>query len=260
MITSSHLHELWSYRELIIRLAWSDFKLRYKSSALGFFWSLLEPLLMLVVLYVVFSHLMRIQVEHYQLFLLLGIILWNFLSRGTSMGIWGIMGKPSLVQKVYFPRDILVISTCITALMMTLLEFVVLIIFMAIFGVLPGWTIAYFPIIFMFEFVIILGLSLALSALNVYFRDVQFIWGVVLQAGFFATPILYPITIFPENVRWIVMLNPMARIITILRDCTLYRIAPEPMSVVYVAVSSLVVLLIGYFIFDRLEPKFAEAI
>jgi len=260
LITSSHLHELWSYRELIIRLAWSDFKLRYKSSALGFFWSLLEPLLMLVVLYVVFSHLMRIQVEHYQLFLLLGIILWNFLSRGTSMGIWGIMGKPSLVQKVYFPRDILVISTCITALMMTLLEFVVLIIFMAIFGVLPGWTIAYFPIIFMFEFVIILGLSLALSALNVYFRDVQFIWGVVLQAGFFATPILYPITIFPENVRWIVMLNPMARIITILRDCTLYRIAPEPMSVVYVAVSSLVVLLIGYFIFDRLEPKFAEAI
>ena len=260
MLTSSHFHELWSYRDLIIRLAWSDFKLRYKSSALGFFWSLLEPLLMLLVLYVVFSNLMRVQVEHYQLFLLLGIVLWNFLDRGTSMSIWGIVGKPSLVQKVYFPRDILVISTCTTALMMTALEFVVFVLFMAVFRVLPGLTLAFFPVLFVCEFLMILGLSLALSALNVYFRDVQFIWRLIVQVGFFATPILYPITIFPERIRWIVMLNPMAQIITMMRDCTLYRISPEPLNLVYVAVSTLVVLLLGYFIFEHLEPKFAEAI
>ena len=260
MLTPSHLHELWSYRDLIIRLAWSDFKLRYKNSALGFFWSLLEPLLMLLVLYVVFSNLMRIQVEHYQLFLLLGIILWNFLDRGTSMSIWGIIGKPGLVQKVYFPRDILVISTCATALMMTALEFVVFVIFMAIFRVLPGMTIAYFPILFIFEFLTILGLSMALSALNVYFRDVQFIWRLIVQVGFFATPVIYPITIFPENVRWIVMLNPMALIITMMRDCILYKIPPEPYNLAYVALFTLVVLLLGYFIFDQLEPKLAEAI
>jgi lipopolysaccharide transport system permease protein len=251
---------LWSHRELILRLAWSDFKLRYKSSALGFFWSLLEPLLMLVVLYVVFSNLMRIQVEHYQLFLLLGIILWNFMDRGTSMSIWGIIGKPSLVQKIYFPRDILVISTCITALMMTALEFVVFIIFMAVFRVLPGHTIAYFPVLFLFEFLIVLGLSMALSSLDVYFRDVQFIWRLIVQVGFFATPVLYPITIFPENVRWIVMLNPMAQVLTMMRDCTLYRIAPDPLNLTYVAISAMALLLLGYSIFDRLEPKFAEAI
>lgn len=260
MLTLSHLHELRSYRDLIIRLAWSDFKLRYKSSALGFFWSLLEPLLMLLVLYVVFSNLMRIQIEHYQLFLLLGIILWNFLDRGTSMSIWGLIGKPSLVQKVYFPRDILVISTDITALMMTALEFIVFIIFMIVFRVLPGTTILYFPILFVFEFLIILGLSMALSALNVYFRDVQFIWRVIVQIGFFATPILYPITIFPENIRWIVMLNPMAQIITMMRDCILYGIPPEPLNLTCVALSALVVLLFGYFIFNQMEPKFAEAI
>ena len=248
------------YRELILRLAWSDFKLRYKNSALGFFWSLLEPLLMLVILYIVFSNLMRIQVEHYQLFLLLGIILWNFLDRGTSMSIWGIVGKPSLVQKVYFPRDILVLSTCITALMMTALEFTVFITFMAIFRVMPEISIVYFPILFIFEFLIIVGLSAALSALNVYFRDVQFIWRLIVQVGFFATPILYPITIFPENVRWIVMLNPMAQILTLMRDCTLYRIPPEPLNLIYIALSALVVILLGYFIFDRMEPKFAEAI
>ena len=89
---------------------------------------------MLLVLYVVFSHLMKIQVEHYQLFLLLGIILWNFLDRGTSMGIFGIVGKPALVQKVYFPRDVLIISACTTALMMTALEFIVFVAFMAVLG------------------------------------------------------------------------------------------------------------------------------
>ena len=260
MLTQSHLHELWNYRDLILRLAWSDFKLRYKSSALGFFWSLLEPLLMLLVLYVVFSNLMRIQVEHYQLFLLLGIVLWNFLDRGTSMSIWGIVGKPSLVQKVYFPRDILVISTCITALMMTALEFVVFIIFMVIFRVLPGWTVAYFPILFVFEFLTILGLSMALSSLNVYFRDVQFIWRLIVQVGFFGTPVIYPITIFPEKIRWIMMLNPIAQIITMMRDCTLYNIQPEPLNLAYVAISTFILLILGYFIFDRLEPRFAEAI
>ena len=260
MLSRSHIRELLGYRDLILKLAWSDFKLRYKSSALGFFWSLLEPLLMLLVLYAVFSNLMRIQVEHYQLFLLLGIILWNFLDRGTSMSIWGIVGKPSLVQKVYFPRDILVLSTCFTALMMTALEFVVFIIFMAVFRVLPGMTIAYFPILLIFEFLIIMGLSLALSALNVYFRDVQFIWKLIIQVGFFATPVIYPITIFPENARWIVMLNPMALIITMMRDCTLYRIPPEPFDLAYVALSALVILMIGGFIFDRMEPRFAEAI
>jgi lipopolysaccharide transport system permease protein len=241
-------------------LAWSDFKLRYKNSALGFFWSLLEPMLMLLVLYVVFSNLMRVQVEHYQLFLLLGIILWNFLDRGTSMSIWGIIGKPSLVQKVYFPRDILILSTCSTALMMTSLEFVVFIIFMAVFRVVPGMAVMYFPILFIFEFLIVLGLSMALSALNVYFRDVQFIWRLIVQVGFFATPILYPITIFPERIRWIVMLNPMALIITMSRDSILYRASPEPLNLAYVALSALTVLALGYFLFDRLEPKFAEAI
>jgi lipopolysaccharide transport system permease protein len=260
MITPSHIQELYGYRELIFKLAWSDFKLRYKNSALGFFWSLLEPMLMLLVLYVVFSNLMRIQVENYQLFLLLGIILWNFLDRGTSMSIWGIIGKPSLVQKVYFPRDILVLSTCLTALMMTSLEFLVFVIFMAVFRVVPGVTIAYFPLIFIFQFLTVLGLSLALSALNVYFRDVQFIWRLAVQVGFFATPILYPISIFPARVQWIVMLNPMAMIITMMRDVTLYRLAPDPLSILYVAAASMAILLLGYMIFKKLEPKFAEAI
>lgn len=260
MITPEHIRELWGYRSLMAKLAWSDFKLRYKNSVLGFFWTLLEPLLMLLVLYVVFSHLMRVQVEHYQLFLLLGIVLWNFLARGTTMGIFGIIGKPGLVQKVYFPRDVLVISACLTAVMMTFLELLVFAAFMILFRVAPGITILYAPAIFSLQFLIVFGLSLGLSALNVYFRDVQFIWNVILQAGFFATPVLYPITIFPEDLQNIVMLNPIARIISMLRDCTLYNTSPAFEDLIYVSILAAAILLIGYAIFDHLEPRFAEEI
>lgn len=176
------------------------------------------------------------------------------------MAIFGIVGKPSLVQKVYFPRDILIISACTTALMMTLLELLVFVAFMAAFRVVPSATIIYFPLIFVLQFAIVLGLSLGLSALNVYFRDVQFIWRVILQAGFFATPILYPITIFPPNLQTLVMLNPIARVISMLRDCTLYQTGPSLGSIAYVAISAVVILLVGYLIFDHLEPKFAEEI
>lgn len=162
--------------------------------------------------------------------------------------------------KGLFSRHILVISTCITALMMTSLEFLVFVVFMAAFRVLPGLTIVYFPLLLVLELLTIVGLSMALSAMNVYFRDVQFIWRVILQVGFFATPVIYPITIFPENVRWIVMLNPMALIVTMMRDCVLYGIAPGAMALVYVAILTLSALALGYLVFMRLEPKFAEAI
>ena len=120
-----HIANLYAYRQLIWQLAWSEFKLRYKNSVLGYFWSLLEPLLMLTVLYYVFSHLMKMQIENYQLFLLLGIIIWNFLSRATSIGMNSIVGKPSLIKKIYFPRDIFVISSCLTALLMSVFESIV---------------------------------------------------------------------------------------------------------------------------------------
>jgi len=113
------MRELWDYRHLTFKLAMSEFKLRYKNSVLGFFWSLLEPLLMLLVLYMVFTNFMKVKIEHYQLFLLMGLISWNMLSRGTTMSLNSILGKSSLVKKVYFPRQVLVISSSITALMMT---------------------------------------------------------------------------------------------------------------------------------------------
>ncbi len=258
MMAFDHLRTLYGYRNLIWTLAWGEFKQRYKNSVLGYFWSLLEPLLMLVVLYVVFSNLMRIQVEYYQLFLLLGIILWNFLSRATSMGLNAILGKPSMVQKIYFPREILVLSSCITALLMSIFESLVFVAFMIVFRVPLSANLIYVPLILVILFLLSLGLSLALAALNVFYRDVQFIWAVIIQAGFFATPILYPVDIFGEELQRIFLLNPMAHIIMTARDVIIYSTPAAAGSLLYAGAMSLVTLIIGYIIFAHYEPRFAE--
>ena len=247
-----------NYRHLIRKIAISDFKLRYKNSVLGFFWSLLEPLLMLIVLYVVFTNLMRMEVEHYQLFLLLGIVSWDFFAKGTGMSLNCILGKPGLVKHVYFPREVLVISSCVTALMIALLEFLVFAIFMIIFGVIPGLTVIYFPLILFIEFILILGLSFGLSVLNVYYRDVQYMWAVILQAGFFAAPIIYPMSILPPKVASLIMLNPMTRIIGMFRDSLIYNTQLNIADVTYASVFALILLIIGYLIFRRREPRLAE--
>jgi lipopolysaccharide transport system permease protein len=250
---------LWNYRHLIKKIAISDFKLRYKNSVLGFLWSLAEPLLMLAVLNFIFTNLMPMNVEHYQLFLLMGIISWNMLARGTTMGLNSILGRPGLVQKVYFPREVLVISCCITAFLMTLFEFIVFGVFMVAFKVMPGITIVYGPLILFIEFVLILGLSFGLAALNVYYRDVQYIWAVVMQAGFFASPIIYPISIIPVNYIWLIRLNPMTRIIDMLRESVIYSGSPFLWDWIFITMAALSLLVVGYLIFRKLEPGFAEA-
>jgi lipopolysaccharide transport system permease protein len=251
---------LWNYRYLIKRLALSDFKLRYKNSVLGFFWSLLEPLLMLLVLYVVFAHLFPSVEENFHLFLLLGIVSWDFFTKGTSMGLNSIIGKPSLIRQVYIPREVLVLSSCLTALMMAALEFCVFAIFMAFSNVIPTLTIIYFPVIFLILFILIFGISLALGALNTYYRDIQYIWAVLLQAGFFASGVFFKISKFPENIRDILLLNPIARIIIIMRESMLYNMVPSTGDLVFCLVAALAFLLIGYMIFTKLEPGFAEKV
>lgn len=251
---------IWNYRHLAIRLATNDFKLRYKNSILGFLWSLAEPILMLTVLYITFSFFMKTTVEHYQLFLLIGIISWNMLCRGTGMSLNSIIGKPNLVNKVYFPREILIISSCITALLMTLLEFMVFGLFMLVFNVMLTIKILFFPLIIFIEFILVIGISLGLASLNVYYRDVQYIWTVILQAGFFITPIIYPLSIIPEKYIWIIKLNPMTHIIDMLRESIIYFRYPSIQNLILVIMISIIILMIGYHIFLRLEPRFAEEV
>jgi len=253
-----HIRELYNYRNLIWILAWVEFKQRYKNSVLGYFWSLLEPLLMLGILYLVFSHLMRVEVEHYQLFLLQGIIMWSFFSRSTAGSLTAITLNYQMVKKVYFPRDILVISNCITALLMSIFESIVFLAFLLIFQIPLTINFLFLPLVVLVYFIVVLGTSLMLAALNVYYRDIQYIWALVLQVGFFATPIIYPLSVFPGDLLKFLSYNPLAQIIFVARDVTLYARPPNMGSFLFIVFIAGVILAIGYSVFNWLEPKFAE--
>jgi lipopolysaccharide transport system permease protein len=214
------------YKELIKNLVISDLKTKYSSSVLGFAWSMLNPLLMMLVLYFVFSNVFKMTQEHFALYLLIGITAWRFFAMGTAVAMSSIVGKASLVTKIFIPREILTLSVVLSALVSSLLEFLVLIPLLVIFGVIPSLTIILFPLLHILFFPIVYGISLALASLYVYYRDMNQIWDVLIQIGFFLSPIVYPLTLIPENYRFYYMLNPITRLIEIYRGVLLYGRLP----------------------------------
>ena len=252
------LKEIFRKKSLIWSLAIEGLSVRYRNSVLGFFWSILEPLFMLTVLYFIFTHVFESEIEHYALYLLQGIIIWNFFARATSMNVNGILGRANIINKINLPIAIFPISNCITAFIMMLLEFVILAIFFGVFQFVPPTTIVILPGILLLTFVLALGISLQLSVLNVLYRDIQHVWNVVIYAGFFSVPILYSYSRFPENIQNILLLNPMAQVIDISHNVSLYAILPEMGNILYVICISFGFLVMGYLIFRFFESRAVE--
>lgn len=246
------------YRELIRILTVSDLKMKYQSSVLGFAWSLLNPLLMMLVLYVVFSNVFKANQDNFALYLLIGIVSWRFLANGTSSSMTAIVGKPSLVTKIYIPRQILVLSTVLSSFISSLLEFLVLGALLIAFGVKFSFNMALFPVVHLIYLVLVYGLSLALAALYVYYRDLNQIWEVLLQLGFFLSPVVYPLTTVPEKYMSLYMLNPVTVIMQTYRESMLYAQTPSMVSIIFVLISALLILALGAAVFKRLERRFAE--
>lgn len=243
---------------LIKKISFVDFKLRFNSSVLGFVWSLLNPLLMLTVLFIVFSVLLKSQVKNYSLFVLLGIISWNFFSIGTMNGMASVLNKASLINKVYFKKEILVIASCLTSFYSFLLNLVVFFIIMLISGVEFHVTNLYYLIPLFSLFTLTLGISFFLSAFYIKFRDLNEIWSVLLQAGFFLAPIIYPISLIPENYFRFYFLNPFSRVLTESRKFLITDTAPSVRFVLITVVMSLIILLVGFIIFKIREPYMVE--
>jgi len=248
------------YLSLIWGLSLSEFKLKYRGSVLGFLWSLLNPLFILLTLYVVFHIFMNVTIPNYELYLLLGIVLWNFFVKGTMIGLTSIVGRGAMIKKVYFPREIIVLSLCLTELYSALCSLIV-------FGVIllilkPGLSASMllFPLILLKEFLLIMGVSLALSALYVYYRDILQIWEVVVQAGFWATPIVYSISIIPPKYYQMYMLNPMSIVVVSSRDALIYGQAGNLPGLLLGFGYYLLIFLAGYIIFRHYEPRFAEEV
>lgn len=203
---------------LLKQLVKTDFKLRYQGSALGYMWSLLRPLALFSILYVVFVRFLRFGegVPHFATYLLLGIVLWNFFAEITNGSIGSIVGKGDLMRKINFPRYVIVVATSISALINLAFNLLVIVFFMFLQGVEPRTSIIMVPLLLFELFVFAMGLGFLLSALYVRFRDLNYIWEVVLQAGFYATPIIYPFAMIVERseaAAKVLALNPLAQII-----------------------------------------------
>ena len=212
-------------RILLRELVATDFKLRYQGSFLGYTWSLLRPLLLFAILYVVFVKFLRIgsDIPHYPIYLLLGIVLWTFFADITSQSIGSIVGRGDLIRKISIPRWIIVFSSSIMALINLGLNMIVLAVFMIVNGVSIDLTIILLPLLLLELYLLGLGLALFLSAAFVKFRDLGYIWEVVMQAGFYFTPIIYPLSFISSGLlQKIILINPVAQIIQDARSVVVY--------------------------------------
>lgn len=253
-----YLKALKENRSLIMTFALGELKNRYRNSVLGFFWSILEPLLLLTVLYFVFSSVLKSGIPNFPLYLFLGLIVWNFISKGTTMGLSSISNKTNIITNVYFQRAIAPLSANITALIMLGLEFVIFGIFLAFYGVVPSTTILFLPYLIFLVFVITLGISLPLSVISVLYKDMQFIWNVVLTAGFFVHPIIYNTNMLPTSLHEKLDFIPTVRIIEMMHNTVLYGKIPTFYDFAYVTITAIAILGLGYAIYRKFEPRIVE--
>ncbi len=248
---------MWQYRELIKNLTITDLKNRYQNTSLGFLWSILSPFLLAMVLFFVFRKVFA-QDENFAINLLVGIMAWRFFANGTTSSLYSIVGKPSLVTKIYIPRQILVLSNLLSQLISSLLEFLILVpIIFVLLGNIPV-TILLFPVIHLLYFWLIFGAGLFLSALYVYFRDVNQIWEILVNILFFCSPIIYPMHMVGDYMLPYYMLNPITRVIITYRDVMVNGNFPSFSNLIVVIGFGAVAFLAGILIFNRLQRRFAE--
>lgn len=202
-------------RALLSELVRTDFKLRYQGSVLGYAWSLLQPLFFFVILLVVFTYL-RVNkgIPNYPVYLLMGMTIWSFFRELTAGSISAIVSRGSLIRKVSVPRWIIILSSSLSAVISLVFNLIILGIFMIVNHTSLSFSFAWFPLLIVEVYVFSLGIALFLSAAYVRYRDVSYIWEVIIQGGFYLTPIIYPISKIPDHlVQKLIMINPMAQVI-----------------------------------------------
>lgn len=244
------------YRFLIKQLVSRDFKAKYKRSILGVFWSFLNPLLTMIVQYIVFSNLFRFDIPYYPVYLLSGIIVFNYFSEACGMALTSIIGNATLITKVYVPKYIYPLTRILSSLVNLLISMIPLIIVTMLSGLHPTKAYLLIPFMLVCLAMFCLGLGMLLSAAMVFFRDIQFLWGVLTMIWMYLTPIFYPESILPEQVVWVLKINPLYYFINFLRSCVIDGVSPEPVVYVQCFLISLCVLAAGAWVFKKSQDKF----
>ena len=253
-----NLKELYAYREMIFSLVRKDLRTRYKGSVLGFLWTFVNPLLQLIVYSVVFSVIMRVQMDKYYIYMFVGLLPWIFFCNCVQGGATSVMAGQDLIKKIYFPRLVLPIATVSAAFMNMLFSMIVM--FAALFVSGKGITmqIIYLPLLLLLLYFLGLGLAFVFSACNVYLRDLEHILGIITMSLFYVTPVIYPVSMVPERFLKILYLNPMTPMVMAFQDILYYQRAPHLDTLIIVVAYVLIALVAGYFIFQRLQRSFVE--
>lgn len=254
------------YRELARNFTIRNLKLKYKGSLLGFLWSFITPLLMMVVYTLVFRWIIRIEVEYpFALFLLTGLLPWIFFANSLTMAANSIIESANLIKKVYFPREIIPLSAVLSMLINFLFALVILVFFMIYYKLPPHPPLVMLPVVIVIHLGFTLGLSLIFSALSVFFRDMLHIIEILLLVWFYAVPVIYPISYVESNLpslgSWVLTwykLNPMVSITELYRCALLYNQWPPVAMIGQAVLWAIVALVSGSVIFSKLEPSFAK--
>ena len=256
------LRDLWEYRELLYFLIWRDIKVRYKQTALGASWAIIQPVMTMVVFSLFFGKLAKIPSDGipYPVFSFAALVPWTFFANGITQGANSMVGSANLIKKIYFPRLAIPIAAVASGVVDFVLAFAVLLLLMFYYGIFPTAKVFWLPAFLLLALLTSLGVSLWLSAMNVEYRDIKYIVPFIVQFWLFATPIAYPSTLVPEPWRELYAINPMVGVVEGFRWALLgSATAPGPM----IAVSSgaaLVILISGAFYFRRMEKTFADLV
>jgi lipopolysaccharide transport system permease protein len=256
------LNELWEYRELLYFLTWRDIKVRYKQTALGAAWAIIQPVFTMVIFSLFFGRLAKMPSDGvpYPIFSMAGLVPWTFFVYGLSQASNSLVGSQNLIKKVYFPRLVIPISSLCSGLVDFAIAFVILFVMMFYYGIAPGWNIVWIPAFILLTLVTSLGVGLWLSALNVQYRDVRFTIPFLTQFWMFATPIAYPSSLLSEPWRTVYGLNPMVGVVEGFR-WALLGTQTQPGPIILASVAAAIFLMIsGAFYFRRMERTFADVV
>ena len=247
-----------AFDELLKQLIIRDIKIKYRRSYLGYIWSILNPLMTMTVLVIVFSQLFkRFDIDNFPLYLISGQIIFSFMAEATNMAVSSISNNASLIKKTYVPKYIFTLSKVGSSLVNLLFSMGALLLVMLFTKATFSWNLLFFPFLVLQVFVFVLGVGLLLASMSVFFRDIQYLWGVILPMWMYLTPIFYPVSIIPESYRELYkMLNPMYWYVTQSRDIIVHARFPDTQLILMGSLFAIAVLCFGAWVFNKKQDEF----
>lgn len=248
------------YRDLILELVKKEIKVRYKNNILGYAWSILNPLAQALVFFVAFQLILKVDIENYVLFLILGLFPWQWFLNSVATSSVSILNNANLIKKTVFPREYIIYAGVLNDTVHFILSLPVLALFLLIYNqpIQPQYLLL-FPVLVLIQLFVTLGISLLVASVNVFFRDLERLVSIILNMMFYATPIVYALDMVPNNLKYIIYANPLALLITNYRNIFLYGDVNWRFLLLSAAYA-VGIFVVGYITFNRLKPKFAEVL